>query len=175
MSLSVSGKLTFLPERLTPNLIRAVKRHVKRAAELNADMVRLSIDRGKDIVTGGNFQHLKPVTREVRSQRGIGGNQPLYASGKLNNSILVIPDSDGYSVIMEDYGHHHNEGFTVGEHRWFKAGNDWYNFSGTDVPRRRFFDTPIAFFRRAEYKQLMNELEQKVINELKKAPVKRVG
>jgi len=170
----VSGKITFIPEKLTKDMIRAIKRHTKKTAQLNEKMVKDSISNGKDIVSGGNFAHLKETSKDVRSQRGISGSKPLVATGKLLSSIKTVADGDGYSVVMgSDYGIYHNEGFIVGS-GWFKAGKKWYNFEGREVPRRRFFDTPRAFFRRGEYRALLRELDDEIKKELKKLPVKRI-
>jgi len=168
MSYKVSGKMTFLPKNLQKGLIREMKRHVKDTAELNADMVRMSIEREKDIVTGGNFKGLENSTRIVRQERGISGDIPLYATGNLYRSIEVIPDGDGYAVTMVHYGTHQNEGFTPkkipkfykgksGDVRLVARKNKIYfeeNTEGIEVPSRRFFDTPKAFFRRKEYNDL---------------------
>ena len=179
MSYRVSGKITFLQEKLTKGMIREMKRHAKEAALENAEMCRLSINRGKDIVTGGNFAHLKSSTTDIRRSRGVSGNKPLVATGNLYNSIQVIPDGNGYSVVVDEYGEYQNEGFIpdkipVKSNSAKKRYAFVPNVNAIEVPARNFFDTPKAFFRRKEYKNLLKGFNKRMGNEISKGKVVRI-
>jgi len=168
---------------------RALNNHAKEAAELNAEMIRRSILRGKDVVTGGNFANIKKSTRFLRDwKRDVGmisepvipGDKPLLDTGSLYSSIRVKRGSKPgtYEIIMNDYGKHHLESRTVAPSR----GNsdtegspmgipEKFNLVGKTVPRRRFFGTPKAFLRSGEYKELLMRLDENIRKALKTKPI----
>ena len=80
----------------------------------------------KKVISDGNVLiPLKKSTRDIRSERGIAGNKPLFATGALHDSIK--PTNTG--VEMEEYGIWHSVGFTTGANSMIP---------GKNVPRRRF-------------------------------------
>lgn len=182
MSLSARGKITFLPEKLTRGMTRAVFRHVKRTAEKNADMIRASLDNSKNIKD--RRRNLEPIlesTKKIRRKRGMNrfGDKPLMHSGNLRNSIVVKAEGNGYIIYIESnpekytghgisanvYGHNQNEGFIT---KGF--------IKGRNVPARPFFNTPKRFFQSKEYKNLLEILKSEVDEEvLKSARKVRIG
>ena len=157
---------------------RALNRHVKEAAELNAEMIRRSILRGKDVVTGGNFARIKNSTRYIRDwKRDVGmtsaslipGDKPLLDTGNLYSSIRVKRGSKPgtYEIIMNDYGKHHLESRTVANSKSPPGLPEKFNLVGKLVPRRRFFGTPKAFLRGGEYKELLMKLDEGIRKALK--------
>ena len=161
---------------------RALNRHVKEAAELNAEMIRRSILRGKDVVTGGNFSHIKNSTRFIRDwKRDVGmisepvipGDKPLLDTGKLYSSIRVLRGGNPgtYEIVMNDYGEHHLESRTVASSKSPPGLPEKFNLVGKTVPRRRFFGTPKAFLRSGEYKELLIKLDEDIQKALKTKPI----
>ena len=161
---------------------RALNNHAKEAAELNAHMIRLSVDRGKDVITGGNFAHIKKSTRYLRDwKRDVGmiseplvpGDKPLKDTGNLYNSIKVQRGSKAgtYEIVMNDYGEHHLESRTVSGSKNPPSLPEAFHLVGKPVPRRRFFGTPKAFLRRKEYKELLKKLDIDIRKALKTKPI----
>jgi hypothetical protein len=164
---------------------RALNRHVKEAAELNAEMIRRSILRGKDVVSGGNFARIKGSTRFLRDwKRDVGmtsaplisGDKPLLDTGELYSSIQVKRGGKPgtYEIVMNDYGKHHLESRTVAPSKGKsdRKGSpmgipERFNLVGKTVPRRRFFGTPKAFLRSGEYKELLMRLDENIRKALK--------
>ncbi len=66
----------------------------------SAESTKGSIDDG--------LQPLTDVTKQIRKIKGISGNTPLKATGKLYNSIKNKKNA----LVMEKYGIYHQEGFT---------------------------------------------------------------
>jgi hypothetical protein len=179
MPYRTSGKITFMPEKLVEGMIREIKRHTKEAALLNAEMCRKSIDNQKQVVTGGSYASLEESTIDIRRARGISGSKPLIATGNLYNSIQVIPDDDGYSVVVVEYGEYQNEGFIpdkipVKSNSAKKRYAFVPNVNDIPVPSRNFFDTPKAFFKRKEYKNLLKGFEERMKKETNKGKVVRI-
>lgn len=168
--MALRGKIQFLPLDIS-KIVRKklLMEHVRKAAELNADMIVLSLARSKDIVTGGNFKHLEQgSTIPIRQRRGISGTTPLIETGNLLKSVTVSQDGDGYSITLEgaEYGHQHNSGFVTAPDSMIPS---------KEVRMRRFFDTPKAFFRRKEYLALFSSLNKQIKKKLKQIPVTRIG
>ena len=157
---------------------RALNNHAKEAAELNAEMIRRSILRGKDVVTGGNFANIKKSTRFLRDwKRDVGmisepvipGDKPLLDTGSLYSSIRVKRGGKPgtYEIIMNDYGEHHLESRIVSSSKSPPGLPEKFNLVGKTVPRRRFFGTPKAFLRGKEYKELLIKLDEDIQKALK--------
>ena len=138
----------------------------RKSAELNKDMIEKSIDRGKDIITGGNFANIKDSTKNIRRMRGFSGTKPLVETGELRDSIEVKNTPNGANVVIGvPYGWVHNEEQTI-------VSNDFsekFHTVGKPVPRRRFFGTPVAFFRRKEFKKIQREANETLGIELSKS------
>lgn len=141
----------------------------RKSAELNKDMIEKSIDRGKDIITGGNFANIKDSTKNIRRMRGFSGTKPLVETGELRDSIEVKNTPDGANVVLGvPYGWVHNETPNpepIVENAFSKK----FNTVGKPVPRRRFFGTPVAFFRRKEFKKIQREANETLGIELSKS------
>ena len=144
------------------------------AANLNKKMIELSIDRGKDIVTGGNFAHLKDSTKYIRSvvKNTTASTKPLVETGEMRNSVRVVNTSDGaYVELGASYGLVHNEAHEIPPSKFSRK----LRTVGKAVPRRRFFGTPKAFFRREEFRALQRESRKKLKETLLKSTVKTIN
>ena len=170
-------RITFI----RPN-INGIKRvgnaHIKDAAELNVEMMKKSIDKKKDIISGGNFAEIKKSTKYLRKwkrEKGEGsvktsgalipGDHQLKDTGNLYKSLKAKKGAKpgSYGAEMNSYGEHHLEPRTVTSNSF----SDKFNLTGKPVPRRRFFGTPKAFFRRSEYRKLLRKFDKqfrKVLN-----------
>jgi len=166
-------RITFI----RPN-INGIKRvgnaHIKDAAELNVEMMKKSIDKKKDIISGGNFAEIKKSTKYLRDWKREAGmisgakaseDHPLKDTGNLYKSLKAKKGAKpgSYGAEMNSYGEHHLEPRTVTSNSF----SDKFNLTGKPVPRRRFFGTPKAFFRRSEYRKLLRKFDKqfrKVLN-----------
>jgi len=156
-----------IPKKPNKSQIRAhLVNLARKSAILNKDMIEKSIDRGKDIITGGNFAHIKDSTKNIRRMRGFSGTKPLVETRNLRDSIEVKNTPDGANVVLGvPYGWVHNEEQTI-------VSNDFsekFHTVGKPVPRRRFFGTPVAFFRRKEFKKIQRESNEMLGIELSKS------
>ena len=144
----------------------------RNAARLNKKMIELSIDRGKDIVTGGNFAHIKDSTKNIRRMRGFSGEKPLIETRTMRDSIDVVNTPDGaYVELGASYGLVHNEAHQIPPSKFSIK----FRTVGKAVPRRRFFGTPKAFFRREEFRALQRESRKKLKETLLKSTVKTIN
>ena len=146
----------------------------RNAARLNKKMIELSIDRGKDIVTGGNFAHIKDSTKYIRSvvKNTTTSTKPLVETGEMRNSVMVVNTPDGaYVELGASYGLVHNEAHQIPPSKFSIK----FHTVGKAVPRRRFFGTPKAFFRREEFRALQRESRKKLKETLLKSTVKTIN
>jgi len=152
----------------------------RNAAKLNKQMIELSIDRGKDIVTGGNFAHIKDSTKYIRSvvKNTTTSTKPLVETGEMRNSVRVVNTPDGAYVEL---GAVNKEGYPYGlaHRKAHKIVSSKFSRKlrtvGKAVPRRRFFGTPKAFFRREEFRALQRESRKKLKETLLKSTVKTIN
>ena len=73
---------------------------------------------------------------------------------------------NGADVFLEaPYGWVHNEEQTIVSNKF----SEKFHTVGKHVPRRRFFGTPVAFFRRKEFKKIQREANEMLANELSKS------
>jgi hypothetical protein len=108
----------------------------------------------KKVISDGNVLiPLKKSTRDIRRERGIAGNKPLYATGALHDSIK--PTKTG--VKMKKYGIWHAVGFDTGAKSMIP---------NKDVPRRRFH---AAVMNEKTAKRISNEISKTFSKNLKKA------
>jgi len=108
----------------------------------------------KKVISDGNVLiPLKKSTRDIRRERGIAGNKPLYATGALHDSIK--PTKTG--VKMKKYGIWHAVGFDTGAKSMIP---------NKDVPRRRFH---AAVMNEKTAKRISNEISKTFSKTLKKA------
>jgi len=113
----------------------------------------------KKVISDGNVLiPLKKSTRDIRRERGIAGNKPLYATGALHDSIK--PTKTG--VEMKKYGIWHAVGFDVETKKPFRHGV----MEGKDVPRRRFH---LAVMNEKTANRIRNEISKNFSKNLKKA------
>ena len=108
----------------------------------------------KKVISDGNVLiPLKKSTRDIRRERGIAGNKPLFATGALHDSIK--PTNTG--VEMKEYGIWHSVGFTTGANSMIP---------GKNVPRRRFH---LAVMNEKTAKRISNEVGKNLSKNIKKA------
>ena len=113
----------------------------------------------KKVISDGNVLiPLKKSTRDIRRERGIAGNKPLFATGALHDSIK--PTNTG--VEMKEYGIWHAVGFNVKTNKPFRHGT----MEGKDVPRRRFH---LAVMNEKTAKRISNEVGKNLSKNIKKA------
>ena len=156
-----------IPKKPNKSQIRAhLLSLARKSAELNKDMIEKSIDRGKDIISGGNFANIKESTKSIRRMRGFSGVKPLIETRTLRDSVEVKNTPNGADVVLgAPYGYVHNEEHDI-------VSNDFsekFRTVGKLVPRRRFFGTPVAFFRRKEFKKIQKEANKILLDELSKS------
>ena len=115
---------------------------------------RLLAEEMKKVISDGNVLiPLKESTKDIRRERGIAGNKPLFATGALHNSIK--PTKDGVSI--EEYGIWHAVGFDTGVNSMIP---------NKDVPRRRFH---VAVMNEKTANRVRNEIGRNLSKNISKA------
>tara|TARA_R100000808_G_scaffold18018_1_gene39576 strand:+ start:282 stop:737 length:456 start_codon:yes stop_codon:yes gene_type:complete len=143
----IIAKTTYDAGKLARHMPKIIKGLMKRYA------IKTSKD-AKDNIDSILSPPLKETTLKIREKRGITGNKPLYATGKLYNSIKVKEHKTTASVSMFKYGALHHKGFNT-------APNSM-------IPRKKVPKRPFIHAKKGTFDKLMKDFSSNIKKSFRK-------
>ncbi len=107
MKKQIEAKITYDAKNLAKTMPKIIKGLLKRYTIQTGNNIKSNIFEGKVKPS------LSKTTKEIRRKRGQLGSPPLFASGKLYNSIKVKELKEGAKISMNFYGALHNKGYNT--------------------------------------------------------------
>ena len=104
--MQIKTKTTYDAGKLAKMMPRIIKGLLKRYAIESIDDIKGNID-------GRLKPPLGKTTLDIRKKRGVEGTKPLYATGKLYNSIKLKKGKNVAGISMWKYGALHHKGFNT--------------------------------------------------------------
>ena len=143
----IIAKTTYDASKLAKHMPKIIKGLMKRYAIKAAKDAKSNID-----------SILKPplseTTLKIREKRGISGKKPLYATGKLYNSIKIKEYKTTASVSMIKYGALHHKGFNTD--------------SKSMIPRKHVPKRPFIHSKKGTFELLMKDFGKNISKSFKK-------
>ena len=107
MKKQIEAKITYDAKKLAKTMPQIIKNLLKKYTIQTGNNIKSNIFEGKVKPS------LSKTTKEIRRKRGQLGSPPLFASGKLYNSIKVKELKEGAKISMNSYGALHNKGYNT--------------------------------------------------------------
>ena len=137
----VIAKTTYDAGKLAKHMPKIIKGLMKRYA------IKTSKD-AKDNIDNVLRPPLGETTLEIRKKRGITGNKPLYATGKLYNSIKLKEYKTAASVSMFKYGVLHHKGFNTSPNSM--------------IPRKKVPKRPFKYSKKGTFGKIMKDFSRNI-------------
>ena len=102
----IRAKITYDAGKLAKMMPKMLKGVMKRYAIKTSDDMKGNINSTLS-------PPLSEITLKIRKQRGISGTKPLYATGKLYNSIKLKETKKSAKISLFLYGVLHHKGFNT--------------------------------------------------------------